>query len=112
MKHYKTQAGEIYAFESDGSQDHLITDDMTLVSDQELAAMRAPSPASIWAGYQAAAQMALDKSDLVALRCFKADVEFPVAWKTYVTALRAIVVTESGDPAEGSPTQPSYPLGS
>jgi hypothetical protein len=43
MKHYIKPDGSVWAFESDGSQDHLITDDMTAISDEALAALRAPS---------------------------------------------------------------------
>lgn len=50
---------------------------------------------------------ALEKSDLVALRCFKSGVEFPQAWKDYVISLRAIVNGGSGP----IPDQPTYPQG-
>ena len=55
-----------------------------------------------------AAQTALDKSDLVALRCFKNGVPFPAEWATYCAALRAIVVSGVGP----LPVQPAYPEGS
>ncbi len=55
-----------------------------------------------------AAQTALDKSDLVALRCFKNGVPFPAEWATYCAALRTIVVSGVGP----VPTQPDYPKGS
>lgn len=58
--------------------------------------------------YQAEAQAALDKSDLVALRCFKNGVPFPAEWATYCAALRAIVVSSVGP----LPVQPAYPEGS
>lgn len=41
MKYYKGGDGEVFAFEEDGSQDAYIKDDMTLLSDEELAAIRA-----------------------------------------------------------------------
>lgn len=44
MKHYKKPDGSIWAFEIDGSQDAYITADMALVSDAELAVLRAPPP--------------------------------------------------------------------
>jgi len=43
MKHYKKPDGSIWAFEPDGSQDDLITADMTPISDADLAALRAPT---------------------------------------------------------------------
>lgn len=42
MKHYKKPDGSIWAFESDGSQDTLITGDMMPLSDAELSALRNP----------------------------------------------------------------------
>jgi hypothetical protein len=41
MKHYQKPDNSIWAFELNGSQDHLITGDMTLIGAAELAAMRA-----------------------------------------------------------------------
>lgn len=55
-----------------------------------------------------AAQTALDKSDLVALRCFKNGVPFPTEWVTYCAALRSIAVSGVGP----VPVQPDYPKGS
>lgn len=43
MKHYLAQDGQIWAFEADGSQDDLIQEGLRLLSDSELAALRAPS---------------------------------------------------------------------
>ena len=68
------------------------------------------SPAQAWSAYQATAQAALNKSDLVATRCFKAGVAFPAAWLTYVEALRAIVSASTGTPAT-LPVPPAYPAG-
>ena len=56
----------------------------------------------------AEAKAALDKSDLVALRCFKNGVPFPAEWVSYCAALRAIVVSGVGP----MPVQPAYPEGS
>lgn len=65
-----------------------------------------------WQDYQAKAQVELDKTDLVALRCFKAGVVFPDTWATYVGALRAIVSASSGDYSKALPKRPNYPSGS
>lgn len=40
MKHYKSPNGELFAYEPDGSQDHLIPNDFTLVTDSEADAHR------------------------------------------------------------------------
>ena len=57
--------------------------------------------------FKAEAQAALDRSDLVALRCFKANILFPAAWTAYCEALREIVRTGEGP----LPEQPEYPQG-
>lgn len=51
------------------------------------------------------AKDALAKSDMVALRCFKASVPFPEEWKDYVLALRSVVNGES----EEMPEKPDFP---
>lgn len=53
----------------------------------------------------ASAQSELDKSDMVAIRCFKSGVEFPDDWKQYVASLRAIVNIGTGD----LPIRPNFP---
>lgn len=59
---------------------------------------------------QMAAQTALDATDLVCLRCYKAGVTFPAAWQTYTTALRAIV-NGTDTTSTSLPAQPAYPAG-
>jgi len=70
-----------------------------------------PTAAELWAAHQAQAQAALDASDMVALRCFKAGVAFPAEWLTYVNAMRAVVRAPTGDPTQPLPTRPAYPAG-
>lgn len=36
MKYFKNEQGKVFAFESDGSQDHLITNDMTEIDESEV----------------------------------------------------------------------------
>ncbi|MFM0435891.1 hypothetical protein PQQ84_05480 [Paraburkholderia strydomiana] len=64
-----------------------------------------------WAAYKANAQDALDKTDIVAIRCVKSGVSFPKEWQTYCAALRAIVSAASGDATQPLPAQPEYPDG-
>ncbi|WP_367846440.1 hypothetical protein [Rhodoferax sp. WC2427] len=46
MQYYKTPDGQVWAFEADGTQDDLITDDMVVMTPEEVAAHLAPpSPA-------------------------------------------------------------------
>lgn len=52
MKHFKKPDGSLWAFESDGSQDRLITPDMVPVSDAVLAQMRGPTQAALIAETQ------------------------------------------------------------
>lgn len=58
---------------------------------------------------QAAAQTALDSSDVTLMRCYEAAVLLPQAWKDYRVALRAIVSGKST--ATELPARPAYPAG-
>ena len=58
--------------------------------------------------YAVEAQAALDRTDLVALRCFKNGVVFPPEWVTYCATLRNIINTGEGP----LPERPEYPEGS
>ncbi|MGF6879033.1 hypothetical protein [Paraburkholderia sp. MM5477-R1] len=75
------------------------------------AQLAAQQAAAAWSTYQAAAQAALDKSDLTIVRCTENAVTVPAAWATYRKALRAIVGAASGDPTQALPTKPAYPSG-
>jgi len=45
MKHYiDTETSEVYAYESDGSQDDFIKEGLIPISDEDLAILRAPTP--------------------------------------------------------------------
>jgi hypothetical protein len=90
---------------------HEITDIGVVPPDGALDADPGPTAAELWAAHQAQAQAALDASDMVALRCFKAGVAFPSEWLSYVSALRAVVRATSGDPTQALPTRPAYPSG-
>ncbi len=64
-----------------------------------------------WSAVQIQAQLLLDGSDRVAIRCLKAGVPFPSDWQAYVATLREIVRTTNGDPDAPLPTRPTYPAG-
>ena len=64
-----------------------------------------------WLEYQMTAQRALDATDVVAMRCFKAVVAFPAEWQAYVKALRVIMAARTGDATQPLPAQPAYPAG-
>jgi hypothetical protein len=61
--------------------------------------------------YKQAAARALKKADMVAIRCLKAGVEYPVVWHNYDIALRAIISNTSPDTTKPLPTAPPYPVG-
>jgi len=55
MKHYlNKQTNEVYAYAADGSQDAYIKTGLVPISDEELAVLRAPTPAEILAASNAA----------------------------------------------------------
>ncbi len=58
------------------------------------------------AAQRASAQDALRANDRVALRCVKAGVPYPDAWKDYDQALRAVI-----DGGGEMPARPGYPEG-
>jgi hypothetical protein len=87
--------------------EHALADNLVTVNPYVPPVVNATE---LWKEFQAQAQLALDKSDLVAMRCFKAGIAFPTAWQSYVIALRAIVSASTGT-ASTLPTQPSYPVG-
>ena len=47
MKHYIDENNNVYAFEVDGSQDGLITSNLTPISDGDLAILRQPTEQQI-----------------------------------------------------------------
>lgn len=82
------------------------------ITDAEADSIQHPAPtaAQIHADLVASAKSALDNTDMVCLRCYKAGVAFPSAWQDYTTALRAIV-NGSDTTSTTLPTRPSYPAG-
>lgn len=108
MKTYKKPDSSLWQFEDDGSQDFLITDDMTLLTLEELAAILNPPPTAeqLWSAYQRSAMAVLTANDTVAIRCVKANVTYPSDWFDCDIALRAIVHATSGDPTVPLPAQP------
>lgn len=77
----------------------------------EISARQAEETANVTAAaaqeLKSNARAALEKSDMTALRCLKAEVEFPQSWKDYVSALRLIVSGGAGP----LPVRPDYPEG-
>lgn len=82
------------------------------ITDADAQAIQNPPPtaAQLHAELVASAHAALDATDLVCLRCYKAGVTYPAEWQTYTTELRSIV-NGTDKTSTTLPTQPSYPAG-
>lgn len=94
-------SGYAYDFDAAGK---LVTTAPTAAQIQAVASAKAR------ADLQAQAMAALDKTDIVCLRCFKAGVAFPAAWQSYTQAIRAI--SNGTDTTSTTlPTMPAYPAG-
>lgn len=110
MPNYKDLNGSIHFLESSEFA-HLLPSGCVSITDAEAAKLSKPTAEAEWGSYQGQAKLALDVTDNVALRCWKAGVAFPDNWKTYVDALRTIVRATGGDPTKPLPTRPTYPAG-
>ncbi|MDE1906080.1 MAG: hypothetical protein KGH75_06465 [Rhodospirillales bacterium] len=110
MKFFRDTTGQAFAFEADGSQDHLIPAGAVAMTAADVAALNSSVPNN-WAARQFAARAALTESDLTVLRCYESAVAVPATWATYRKALRAIIAASTGDPTQAMPTKPAYPAG-
>lgn len=100
-----------YAVRKDGQGWRAVNSPGDIAVDEYFSEVQ-PAPADDqWKQFQAKAQAALDKTDGVALRCWKAGVAFPQAWQDYTNNLRSIVRTTTGDPTQTLPVQPDFPSG-
>lgn len=70
----------------------------------------APAPTPIAVPLSAQAMTALEVTDMVATRCFKAGLAYPADWKSYTAALRNIV-NGTDKTSTKLPAQPAYPAG-
>lgn len=98
-----TRPSPLYDFDKD-------TNTWVVNADRQ-AEYNANKEASDWKKYQLQAQALLSKSDLTAMRCFKAGLPYPKEWIDFDSQLREIVRTESGDSTQALPVQPAYPVG-
>jgi hypothetical protein len=72
MKYYKKN-NQVFAFEADGSQDHLITNDMVQMSSEEIAAHRQPTAEQIAQARIFELRQLLRDTDYVALPDYDKD---------------------------------------
>ena len=81
MKYYVNTHGGVFAFESDGSQDFLITGDMRLMSPEEVHQHLNPTPSSeqLAAQARADAQAYLTSTDWYIVRQFERGAPTPEA---------------------------------
>jgi len=68
MKHYKDAQNNIYAYESDGSQDAYIKDGLVPISDADLVILRTPTTTELQSQANAKAQAYLASTDWMVLR--------------------------------------------
>lgn len=101
-----------YAVKNDGTGWRAVASSADIDSATETFSATQPDPVMPTAHQQlqASAATALDATDMVCLRCYKAGVAFPAAWQTYTTELRAIV-NGTDTTSTTLPSQPAYPAG-
>ncbi len=68
MKYYINKNKELFGFELDGSQDHLITDDMVEISLEEITELNKPTEAQLQEQANAEARAKLDGLDWKVIR--------------------------------------------
>ena len=107
MKYYKLNH-KVYAFESDGSQDDYIKPEMVEMTIEEIDRHLNPK-SDKKAIYKQEALYLLQCTDLVALRFWKAGLEYPLEWIKYTEALRSIVRADEIDIEKPLPVKPHIP---
>lgn len=105
MPYFKDQSGLLHYLDNQDDANKYLPKGCILITDQEAISLQnAQSIPDLTS--QAKAELSL--SDMVALRCFKAGISFPIEWQNYVSSLRDIVQGYSKGPL---PTKPIYPAG-
>lgn len=100
-----------YAIRKDNLGWRAVSGPEDVLEDEFFSKTTPPPPDTRWADYKAQAQTALEYTDLIALRCWKAEVPYPKDWQTYTAELRAIVRATTGDPEQPLPAMPLKPEG-
>lgn len=112
MPYFKDTSGGLHFLDDASFAPEYLPAGCVQITDAAAALIQNPTPtaAQLHAALVASAKAALDITDMVCLRCYKAGVAYPSAWQTYTTALRAIV-NGSDTTSTTLPTQPAYPAG-
>jgi len=123
MKYFKSEIGEVFAFEKDGSQDSFIREDLIPISFEEMSAIQEAIAASTAPSHEEILKAANDTRDgllaAVALRIAPlqdaADLEMATSeelatlklWKQYRIALSRVVSQPTYPSSIDWPTQPA-----
>ena len=94
MKYFKDNQNQVYAYESDGSQDAYIKPDLTPISETEAMELANPPPTA----EQLASQIRAERDAKLQASDWTQGADSPVdkeAWATYRQALRDITDQET-----------------
>lgn len=109
MPHYKSPDGSLHFLDSADFAHLIPLGSVQLTSIEEANIEDRNSQVRAFSDLQEKAQAALDRTDAVALRCWKAGLAFPEEWQIYTNALRAIVRASDFDSGRSLPEQPVFP---
>lgn len=118
MKYIQDPTGTVYGYdETDPAQEQAMlgkfyTNSLLNAGCTDVTGSWPPPPtaAELQQKLKDQALSALEITDMVAFRCFKAGISFPSTWQTYTLALRAIA-NGTDTTSTTLPTQPAYPKG-
>ena len=113
MNFYKDNEGRLHALD-DSSFKYLLPDGCTEITKNEYDALVVESQSETdsqkLVNFKTQVQAALDASDLVALRTYKAGVAFGAVWTAYDASLRKLMsITSWSDDLKLTPKPDAYP---
>lgn len=108
MKYFKDEADNVYAYESDGSQDEHIKDGLTSITEEEAKSIASPAPTVDDLAYAARAKRdrLLSESDWIVTRSIEIAADTPPEWLAYRQALRDVPEQAGFPQAIDWPTAP------
>lgn len=92
--HFYRKNGAVFAFESDGSQDHLITPDMVPMSQDEVRKVTGPTTDEVWAAIKAERDRRYEAGCLVAGKWWHSDIKSRVKWERKLSRAAAMADDE------------------